>query len=188
MRIPSSDCRGFRMSRCNRSAGWFAPRRRDTAFGGKRTRALRNSLTSGCASGLVQRRSAKRSDRFPLGSFGKPEVDAICTGTSACGMSKGRVRYPAFEVRAGSAVAGPGILHSRHDDGSADEFYLALSDHSKESRIHGGRRLISQPKDDDARSRAARDRENVSEIQIKGKHNSALHHSFRGDLRSREAE
>lgn len=67
------------------------------------------------------------------------------------------------------------------NDGPACEFRRTAGDHSKESRIHGGRRLISQPKDDYARSLAARDRENISEIQIEGKHNSALRHGFRRD-------
>ena len=53
----------------------------------------------------------------------------------------------------------------------------------EKSRIHGGRRLISQPKDNDARGLAARGRKNVSEIQIECKHNSALRDGFRHDLR-----
>jgi hypothetical protein len=42
--------------------------------------------------------------------------------------------------------------------------------------------LISEPKDDNARSLVARDRQNFSEIQIEGKHNSALSLGFRCDL------
>lgn len=93
--------------------------------------------------------------------------------------SKGRgAPHP---LRSGLDVQSPDTesLILDDNDGSACEFRRACVDHSKESRIHGGRCLISKPKSDDAWSLAMRGRENVSEIQIEGKHNSTLSHSFR---------
>jgi hypothetical protein len=67
------------------------------------------------------------------------------------------------------------------NDRPAREFLRALADHPKESRIHGGRRLITESKDDDTRTLAPGGREDVSKIQIECEHNSALCDTFRRD-------
>ena len=106
----------------------------------------------------------------------------IGIGKSACGIPEGEGTLPSGR---GSRLYGqspdPESFILDDNDGPGCEFRRALGDHSKESWTHGGRSLVSQPKDDDARSFAARGRENVSEIQIEGKHNSALRHGFRRD-------
>jgi hypothetical protein len=62
---------------------------------------------------------------------------------------------------------------SRWIDRPVREFFRAVGDHPKEPRIYGGGCLISQSKDDDARTLAPGGRENIYEIQIEREHNAS---------------
>ena len=68
------------------------------------------------------------------------------------------------------------------NDRSGREFLRAIGDHPKKPWIYGGGSLISQSKNDDARTLAPCGRENVPEIQVEREHNSALGYSFCCDL------
>lgn len=69
-------------------------------------------------------------------------------------------------------------------EGSVCEFCRTVVNDPKETRIDGGRRLIAQSKDDDARRLAARDCQNVSEVEIECEDGSAFRQSFRHDVGS----
>ena len=100
-----------------------------------------------CAAYELSRARGEWSATRNLGRIGNDKSDS--------GIPERRRRAGSSTSRQDRQSPDPESLVLDEDDGAAGEFRGAVVDHLKKSWIHRGRRLISQPKDDDARSLAA---------------------------------